>query len=295
MAWEDTLIQLYLYISQQHRHDLAAYAHRFSNNDAPTFTDQGVLTIYLFGLIKQHKTLKAIYDYARDHLADYFPQLPSYGGYVQRLNRLSDVFPVLIENVLEACPHEGVIENVRLIDSMPIIMAGQQRASRAKVAPDFANKGYCASKQMYYYGVKLHVLGLRREGTMPLPEQVGLTPGSENDLVALRPILPHLSDTELYADKAYLDAQMAKKLVQEQNVGISTPIKKKKGQGELTMTDRAFSQAVSRVRQPIESLFNWIEEETGIQCASKVRSHQGLLVHVFGRFAAAMYLLVFNP
>ena len=61
------------------------------------------------------------------------------------------------------------------------------------------------------------------------------------------------------------------------------------------MTERAYSEAVSRVRQPIESLFNWIEEKTGIECASKVRSYQGLMVHVFGRFAAAMYLLVFNP
>ena len=78
-------------------------------------------------------------------------------------------------------------------------------------------------------------------------------------------------------------------------MGIFTPVKKKKGQDELTMTNRAYSEAVSRVRQPIESLFNWIEEKTGIQCASKVRSYQGLLVHVFGRLAAAMYLLVFNP
>ena len=179
MAWQDTLIRLYLYICQQHQDHLAAFAGRLSNNDQPRFTDQEVLTIYLFGLIKQHKTLKAIYDYTRDHLADYFPQLPSYGGYVQRLCRLSDVFPVLIEHVLEERPHEEVIEDVRLIDSLPIIMAKEKRASRAKVAPDLANKGYCASKQTYFYGVKLHVLGLRRRGTMPLPEHVGLTPGSE--------------------------------------------------------------------------------------------------------------------
>ena len=88
---------------------------------------------------------------------------------------------------------------------------------------------------------------------------------------------------------------MAEDLAQKQNVGIFTPVKKKKGQGTLPMTERAYSEAVSRVRQPIESLFNWIEEKTGIQCASKVRSYQGLMVHVFGRFAAAMYLLVFNP
>jgi len=51
---------------------------------------------------------------------------------------------------------------------------------------------------------------------------------------------------------------------------------------------------VSRVRQPIESLFNWIEEKTGIQVASKVRSTKGLMVHVFGRLAAALFLMAFN-
>jgi hypothetical protein len=49
------------------------------------------------------------------------------------------------------------------------------------------------------------------------------------------------------------------------------------------------------VRQPIESLFNWIDEKTGIQEASKVRSVEGLMVHAFGRLAAAMLLLAFNP
>ncbi len=73
------------------------------------------------------------------------------------------------------------------------------------------------------------------------------------------------------------------------------PIKKKKGQKELALTDRIYSQIVSQVRQPIESFFNWVEEKTGIEIASKVRSYKGLMVHVFGRLAAAMFLLAFNP
>jgi len=52
--------------------------------------------------------------------------------------------------------------------------------------------------------------------------------------------------------------------------------------------------AVSRIRQPIESLFSWIDAKTGIQCASKVRSYQGLVVHVFGRLAGAMLILALN-
>jgi hypothetical protein len=57
------------------------------------------------------------------------------------------------------------------------------------------------------------------------------------------------------------------------------------------ITDRLYSTAVSRLRQPVESLFNWIQEKTGIECASKVRSFRGLLVHVFARLAAALFLL----
>ena len=49
------------------------------------------------------------------------------------------------------------------------------------------------------------------------------------------------------------------------------------------------STAVARVRQPIEALFAWIEEKTGIEYASKVRSYQGLMVHVFGKLAAALF------
>lgn len=70
-----------------------------------------------------------------------------------------------------------------------------------------------------------------------------------------------------------------------------TPLKKAKGQPYLDAADQWLSIAVSRVRQPIESLFNWLEEKTGIQRASKVRSYRGLLVHVFGRLAAAMWLM----
>ncbi|PSQ75421.1 MAG: hypothetical protein BRD33_04190 [Bacteroidetes bacterium QH_6_63_17] len=66
------------------------------------------------------------------------------------------------------------------------------------------------------------------------------------------------------------------------------------GKTTLPAADKLFSEAVSRIRQPIESLFNWTGEKTGIQRASKVRWYQGLLVHAFGRLAAAMLLLALN-
>ncbi len=37
--------------------------------------------------------------------------------------------------------------------------------------------------------------------------------------------------------------------------------------------------------------FNWINEKTNIQNAQSVTSEQGLLVHIWGKFAAAILLL----
>jgi hypothetical protein len=76
---------------------------------------------------------------------------------------------------------------------------------------------------------------------------------------------------------------------------ILIPIKGIKGQSEdLKKRDKAandlFSKAVSKVRQPIESLFNWLIEKTDIQRASKVRSTKGLMVHVFGRLAQLIFI-----
>ena len=78
-----------------------------------------------------------------------------------------------------------------------------------------------------------------------------------------------------------------------------TPVKGIKNQPEiLQKRDKAandlFSKAVSTVRQPIEALFNWLIEKTDIQRASKTRSTKGLMIHVFGRIAAAYIFLIFN-
>ena len=77
-----------------------------------------------------------------------------------------------------------------------------------------------------------------------------------------------------------------------------TPVKAVKGQTEQEKqrnkaADDLFSKAVSEVRQPIEGFFNWLIEKTDFQRASKVRSTKGLMVHVFGKLAAAFINLIF--
>ena len=63
---------------------------------------------------------------------------------------------------------------------------------------------------------------------------------------------------------------------------------------ELMLNRDLYSRAVSAVRQPIESFFNWLNEKTSIQRAHYVRSTDGLVVHVMGSIAIAFTYLIFN-
>lgn len=297
MDWQYTLVELYEFVCTRFQEGLWAYCQRFSNNDQPPFTDQEIVTIYLFATLRGQMTVKAIHHYSRDHLQDWFPKLPTYQSFNDRLNRLGAVFQALIEPILDQGTAEiaGTAGQVKLLDSLPVVLAQRSRSDTARVAPELANKGYCSSKKLHYYGVKLHVLAQRRPGTIPFPEGLGLSPAAAHDLTVARPWLGGLHNCQVYADKIYSDGALKEQLLRVQQVELHTPVKRKKGQRWLYYEDRLYSEAVSRVRQPIESLFNWIQEQTGIELASKVRSAKGLLVHVFGKLAAAMYKLVFKP
>ena len=235
MDWKENLISLFVYICQKYQLELWPYCQRMNNNSTPGFSDEEVITVYLFGITRKHSQIKEIYDYTKDHLMDWFPQLPSYTAFVQRLNRLDSLFPVLVEKILTDYPSNKCLKDIRLIDSMPIIMANAKRSSKAKVAQEFANKGYCSSKGIYYYGVKVHILGFKQPGTLPLPEYIGLTPASNHDLAAFRQIAPQLNGGKLFADKAYIDELERQLLFKEQQLELYTPVKKKKSQKYLDL------------------------------------------------------------
>lgn len=293
MDWQLQLIALFVYISKHYDDYIWTYAQRMSNNSSPKFSDIEVITVYIWGVLRGFQQVQDIHQFTQDHLMEWFPKLPGYASYIQRLNRLSEVFVPLIGQIQQDFPQMEGIEMIRLIDSMPVMIAKEQRSSSAKAAGELANKGYNSTKKTYYYGVKLHILAFRRSGQLPLPDYIGLTPASEADINILKEISEDIHLTPVYADKAYIDEALSQ-LLDQQGSSLNTPVKKEKGQKELLLFQSAWSTLVSQVRQPIESLFNWIQEKTGIQVASKVRSFQGLMVHVFGKIAAAMLLLTAN-
>ena len=151
------LIAIYLYICKLHSDELKHLSQRFTNNDKPDFTDQEIMTLYLFTVQQDQRfSVSQVYAFADQYLRSWFPALPSYKAFNNRLNRLSEAFKAVAAHSLSTFIPAECSMDISLLDSMPIITFSGKRD--AKVATQITDKGYCATKSLYYYGFKLHAL-----------------------------------------------------------------------------------------------------------------------------------------
>ena len=114
----DNLVRIYLYVCDSF-HLLYPYAERYSNNDRPEFTDEEVMTIYLYA-IDSHQLVrvKQIHRFANDHLRSWFPKLGSYQAFNNRLNRLGEAFAKLSELILADSQPGDCILDQNLMDDL---------------------------------------------------------------------------------------------------------------------------------------------------------------------------------
>ena len=293
--WQTNLIKLYCAVCDNSS-TIEAEMQRQSNNFRPKFTDEECITVYLWGISQRRFEQKTIYEYTKNHLLEWFPKLPSYQAFSDRLNRLAPAFQALAEIWLHAIGVDWNEQREYIVDSCPIILAKGPRSGHGKVARELCEKSYNSSRKEWYYGMKLHAIVVRRPGCLPLPLSLMASGAAQHDLPAAKQILKDhivLRQGRLYADKAYIDAAWEAALKNDHAVELITPRKKRK-EDSLVSGD-TFSTFVSSVRQPIECFFNWLNPFTAIQVASSVRSLSGLLLHLFGRIAAALISLICYP
>jgi len=288
---ENLLIHIYLFVCQTYDTSAATCFQRLSNNREPDFSDQEVLTIWFFAHLNGCFEKKKMYLLIQHYWSDWFPHLPSYQTFVLRLNRLEPTFQTFGAVLSDQLAARRTPEIDHLVDSLPVMLARHGHSYGARVAREIADVGFCAAKKTRFHGVRLHVIAQRQCGCLPLPAQVWLCEASAHDSKAFSQQHPHLRDTSLFGDLAYPTPEIVNHL-NEQQTRLIAPQKKPKGK-ELTNDEKYYNRLVRGIRQPIESLFNWIQEKTQIQRASKVRSTDALMIHCWGKLAVAFFLLVF--
>ncbi len=91
------LIKIYFYVCDKYE-ELQFYCERFSNNNEPEFTDQEIMTIYLYTIHHEgHTTAKQIHRFASEYLMSWFPKLGNYQALNNRLNRMGVHLPGLLK------------------------------------------------------------------------------------------------------------------------------------------------------------------------------------------------------
>ena len=283
---EYELIELYCAVYHHYDNTLVMEVQRQTNNSCPKFTDVECLATYIWGINNQKFTVRGCYDFIKDYYGDWFPYMPSYQAYNHRICYLADAFKglahLLVGELGLDLSHCDFVN-----DSMPIVVAGNSRSGSATAAKGLCDKGYCASKKMYYHGIKLHIAAQCNYKAMPTPAMMQISKASVHDLDVAKEMFADIRDVRFFGDMAFIDKQWQQTMKTQNNVTILTPIKRKSGQATLSSADKFYSRAVSSVKQAIESLNNWLIEKTNIQRASKVRSEAGLLAFVWARVACA--------
>jgi len=123
---------------------------------APALSDEEALCIELCGEMLRLHGDKAIFCHFKTHYQSWFPNLKDRPAFVRQCANLWRLKLVLQERLLR--DQEVHLQPLQPADTMPLPVCAKARAHRDRCFAGVARKGYCAAKDLYYYGFKL---GLR--------------------------------------------------------------------------------------------------------------------------------------
>jgi hypothetical protein len=186
---------------------------------APALTDEEVITIEICGEYFKLNKDQDIFDYFQAHYQEEFPQLRERTLFVRQAANLWQV-KAAIQRLLVI--HSGQADDpVQAIDTLPLPICVYTRARRERCFKPEADYGYCAAKQMEYYGFKLG-LRIARSGMITY---YPLLPARPHDIQFLAELVENFSGT-VPADKGFIDALRHALLQERQGVMVITPARK---------------------------------------------------------------------
>jgi hypothetical protein len=142
-------------------------------------------------------------------------------------NRRKRALFIQIEQVRNSLAQDfNEFEDVYVVDSMPLEICKNARASRSKICRDveFAlpSKGFCASQKAYYFGYKLHGI-CSLSGVI---QSVDITPASVHDIHILKDVKTTYTRCTLLGDMGYLSADIQLNLFETVQIKLQTPMRK---------------------------------------------------------------------
>ena len=197
------------------------------------------------------------------------------------------LFPY-IEQLRKKMSNEfNVCEDVFIIDSMPLEVCKNARASRSKICKEeefsSPDKGFCASQQMYYYGYKLHGI-CSLNGVF---QSIDITPASVHDIHMLKDVKRDYSNCIMLGDMGYLSIDYQLNLFESSQIKLETPMRK----NQVNYKKQPYVFKKSRKR--IETLFSQLCDQFRIR-QNFAKSFDGFKTRILSKITALTLIQYLN-
>ena len=210
----DFIITVYCLVCEQYHMVTHAAPIRHGGFE-PTLTDEEVITIELCGEFFKVGGDQEIFDHFQTYYREWFPGLRDRTTFVRQAANLWQVKAAIQQRLTVVSGQAD--DPVQIIDTLPLPVCGYTRSARDRCFKPQADYGFCAAKQLKYYGFKLG-LRLSRAGMIT---HFPLWPARPHEVQLLDDLLAGFVGT-VPADKGFID-QVRQRLLAEQGVMLITP------------------------------------------------------------------------
>jgi len=215
----------------------------------PRLTDSEVITLMLAQDYIPYPGENQYIGYLRANYLELFPDLISQSQFNRRARNLR----LLVEEMRRCWLQElGLLtQGDLLLDTKPIPVMGYKRSKRRSDFAGSADYGFCASRNMKYYGYKLVSL-CTLDG---IPVVYELVSANTDERLAAESILYALRGCRIYADKGFVGKDWQERIFRHTRNRIFTA--KRANQADQNPID--FDRWLCSIRERIEGFFNEVQ------------------------------------
>lgn len=246
----------------------------------PSLSDSEVITIVIVGELFGMDVEIRWYTFVKQHYLHLFPAPNERSRFNRRRRDLCQVINLLRDRLSEILLDPN--DPWRIIDSFPIVIANWGRRSQVRVARDKGGYGMAYSKQLRFFGYRIHLL-ITLEG---LVVNFVLAPANASDITVAPEVLEGEIDLNLIGDSIYSSPPLAEEIGKS---GIRMVVLVNK-QWHEPLPEK-LEKLIKSVRQMVETVgsqmtrvlhleTNWAKSERGIE----TRVVGKILAHTVGYF-----------
>ncbi len=248
MDREDFIITVYCLVCELYQQIVGSHRLR-QRGFSPALTDEEVITLEVCGEYFGLDEDEAIYEYFRTHYREWFPELKERTVFVRQAANLWQV-KAMIQQRLTVLSGQAA-DPVQPIDTLPLPVCVYTRSKRNRCFKPEADYGYCAAKDLHYYGFKLGMRISRAGMVIHYP----LLPARAHDVQLLDDLLEGFEGVAP-ADKGFIDAFRHQQLALKRRIELITPPRK-----NMPVTASAALQRIcKRLRKRIETVGSQLME-----------------------------------